>query len=548
MPGMMRQILLGGVLGLVFVAGPVPAVAQPAARRPAQTVDAASRAAILRAQQAQAAQRAYSVGLTMTTTERPDGIAPVEMASSRLVHVAPDRYHHWETSGVFPHELVKIGTEIWSRNDARSWKPEMDASTWGVLRSPPALDAPGYRVTEAIRSAPAEVNGIRCARYQYALAKGDETYRVTMWVSPTLNLPIKYTATGTLVGKGLWTWEIVYDSALTVERPVDGATCAPGSDCQGFRARIQPRPGPVPTPDASPREVVAAWLLAPTMDDALKFLIASTAETWRIVRAGYAVRSGHLTRMMDLSLVPGPTLAATGATGRVRGQPVSGVGFFGGRVLDVTFDRDEITADRAIVHLHAEVGLVQPVAGQVELVRGEAGWRIAAADIGPEIRHSYLDKPNAVSAVVERVMLPLQRARTSMLRAQAIGALRAVSNAQNTFEDANAGFGGPLECLTAPRTCLPTYPADSPPPLGEVTAQGYTPTFVAGASPSAAELRQTRASARSLKSWAYVLVPIDTSAGQESLCIDSTARMCTFTGAATLALGGACPASCVDLK
>ncbi len=544
----MRQTLLTVVVGFIVVASPLPAVAQPAAKRPAQTVDAAARAAILRARQAQAAQRAFRAGLTMTTHELPSGTPVTEVESVRFVYVAPDRYRYLQTSGTQVTDMVKIGKETWSRNNGL-WEPGMDSSIWRTFQSPPSIDAVGYRLTEARTLPPDELNGIRCARYQYALAKGDETWRVTMWVAATL--PIKYRAATTVIGKGTWTWEIVYDNTLTVERPPAGPECAAGSDCLDF-PRAAPRPAPVAAPDRSPRDVVVAWLLAPSTEDALKFLPETTAETWRIVRRslGRAPGAAHVARMIDLSLAPGPTVTATGATGATRGQPVNGVAFFGGRALDITFDRDEITDDRTIVHLHADLGVEPRVAGRVELLRGEPGWRIVAADIGPEIRYSHLDKPNPVSAIADRVLQPLQQARASGRRVQAIGVLRAVLSAQIVFEAANGGLAGPLECLTAPRTCLATYPADAPAPLGDrnVSATGYTATFVAGAAPSAEELRQSRASARSLKSWAYVLAPIDASVGQESLCVDSTQRICTFTGAATLARAGACPASCVTLK
>lgn len=43
-----------------------------------------------------------------------------------------------------------------------------------------------------------------------------------------------------------------------------------------------------PAPGESPRDVVVAWLLAPTMDDALKYLLESTAQHWKRMRALFA--------------------------------------------------------------------------------------------------------------------------------------------------------------------------------------------------------------------------------------------------------------------
>jgi hypothetical protein len=543
----MRQTLPAVIVGFLVAACPLSAVAQPAARRPAQVVDAVARAAILRAQRAQAAQPAFRAGLTMMAHERPGGAA-TEASNATFVYVAPDRYRFSETTIATVTEQVKIGSETWSRHTGQPWEPGMDSSIWRIFRSPPSIDATGYRLTEARTLQPVELNGVRCARYQYAVTKDDETWRVTMWVAA--NLPIKYRAATTFMGNGTWTWEIVYDSALTVERPPAGPDCAAGADCLGAGRRISPGPDPAAIRRGDPRDVVVAWLLAPTTEDALRFLPESTAETWRILRGslGSAPGARHTVRMIDLSLAPGPTIAATGATGAAKGRPVNGVAFFGGRALDITFDRDEISGDRAVVHLHADVGVDPPVAGRVELLRDDAGWRIAVADIGPEIRYSYLDKPNPVSAVADRVMQPLRLARASGRRASAIGVLRAVISAQLTFEEINGGFAGPLECLTEPRACLANYAGEPPLPRGNAAAAGYAATFVAGPAPSAAELSRSRASARSLKSWAYVFTPNDESQGQESLCADATQRICTFTGAATLARAGACPASCVDIK
>src|SRR5688572_15752316 len=110
----------------------------------------------------------------MTTHELPSGAASTEVSSARFVYVAPDRYRYWETSGTTVTERVKIGKETWFRHD-KLWEPDMDSSIWRTFRSPPSIDAAGYRLTEARRLPPVELNGIRCARYQYAVAKRDET-------------------------------------------------------------------------------------------------------------------------------------------------------------------------------------------------------------------------------------------------------------------------------------------------------------------------------------------------------------------------------------
>lgn len=309
--------------------------------------------------------------------------------------------------------------------------------------------------------------------------------------------------------------------------------------------------GQAPGTALTPREVIVAWLLAPTTEEASSFLITLTARHWALMRSLHAgdPKARLVLERMDLALTPGPVIAATGAKGRTRGRPVNGVTFFGGRVFSVTFDRDEIAATHAVVHVQADLGDDQPVPGTVELLREPAGWRIAAVDIGADIRHSFRDEPSAVSGIARRHLLTLAKAQASVRYAQAIGLLRVVQRAQETFADINGGFAAPLECLVAPRACLASYPADSPAPLpSSPSTQGYTPTFVNGAPPSAAELNQARAASRSLKTWAFVLTPTDASVAALSLCTDSTWRMCTFSGPASSASGGACPASCVNLQ
>lgn len=211
---------------LMAAAGPDPAMGQTRATQPVQRVDAASRAAILTAQQAQARQRAYSVGLTTTTSTQTD--------TGRLVFVAPDRYHYRDINTRLLTELVRVGKEDWHRDSGGSWQAGSLASTrmFREFQSPPGVDAEGYRVTEARTLPSVEVNGITSTTYQYVVAKDDETWNVTMWVSPPLNLPAKYRASLDRGGdRSTQHWEIVYDATLTVPNPAAEVVCRTGAAC-----------------------------------------------------------------------------------------------------------------------------------------------------------------------------------------------------------------------------------------------------------------------------------------------------------------------------
>jgi hypothetical protein len=210
----LRLVWSGIRLVVVAASLELAVAAQTRAEQPAEGVDAAARAAILKAQQAQARQRAYSVGLT-TRQAGQTGVG-------RLVYVAPDRYHYRDMLTVLLTEMVRVGKEDWSRNAGDAWTPSGLASSrmFREFQSPPRIDAEDYRVTEARTLPPAEVNGTTSATYQYVVARDDETWRVTMWVQPPLNLPVKYRASVERGGdRSTQTWEIVYDDTLTVPKP-----------------------------------------------------------------------------------------------------------------------------------------------------------------------------------------------------------------------------------------------------------------------------------------------------------------------------------------
>lgn len=202
----------------------------------AQSVDEAARAAIQKAQQAQSKQPAY----TVSATKRTD-----ETTSWKLVYVAPDRYHYRETSSpTLQDEIIVTGGDVWLKETRKkTWEP--DAFGLGRMvreefRSPPSIDAAGYRVTSARTLPPADVNGVTAATYEYVVERDKDTWRVTMSVTPPLNLPVKYRAEAEENGnKSVYTWEIAHDASLQVESPAAQVTCTTGEQCLEFGMRVR---------------------------------------------------------------------------------------------------------------------------------------------------------------------------------------------------------------------------------------------------------------------------------------------------------------------
>lgn len=112
----------------------------------------------------------------------------------------------------------------------------------------------------------------------------------------------------------------------------------------------------------------------------------------------------------------------------------------------------------------------------------------------------------------------------------AIGELRTLISAQYTYQSVNGGhFDGDLECLLRPVACIPGYPPDAPPFLGEdiaslVPRRGYEPAFHPGPPP---ESIPPESSPSSVTTWAYVTTPSAPGySGVRSFCGDSTGQIC----------------------
>jgi hypothetical protein len=180
----------------------------------AQAGNAAARESIVKAQRAQASQRAYVVNTTMTLET---GVS----ANTMLSYVAPDRYHSMDLDGP-QMQVIRIGDRGWMRAKDDPWQPEIvnTANTLRRLRGPVAIDDAGYTVDSAqalgAGNHPREPTDL----YEYVVKRDAETARVKMWVSKRSGLPISYEAdvtNGTQREKS--TWHVQYDDTIKIDPP-----------------------------------------------------------------------------------------------------------------------------------------------------------------------------------------------------------------------------------------------------------------------------------------------------------------------------------------
>jgi len=153
----------------------------------------------------------------------------------------------------------------------------------------------------------------------------------------------------------------------------------------------------------------------------------------------------------------------------------------------------------------------------------------------------------AMIGIVAAIAIPsLLRARVSANESAAIGDLRTVISAQATYASANGDNYDRLECLAQPTACIPGNRVTDPILLrGEIlstpTRRGYVFSFHPGPPPG--ELDTSRYSPSSVKTYAYVAVPVRAGqTGVRAYCSDSSGLMCfTRDGTAPRVEGGMCP-------
>ncbi len=128
-----------------------------------------------------------------------------------------------------------------------------------------------------------------------------------------------------------------------------------------------------------------------------------------------------------------------------------------------------------------------------------------------------------------------------------LGDIRTIVSAQAAYQSANAGYYDRLECLAAPRACLPSYPETAPTFLDSYLASGFNKSgyrrhFIAG---SRAPQGLT---ASSMSSYAYIAVPIvPGETGVRGFCADGQGVICTTSdGSMPFVRDGRCVSTIQD--
>lgn len=135
--------------------------------------------------------------------------------------------------------------------------------------------------------------------------------------------------------------------------------------------------------------------------------------------------------------------------------------------------------------------------------------------------------------------------------------LREMIRAQRQYSAMNGGLYDIPDCLSAPAECLPSAGADAPAFLEQSMAEqlrdgliknGYVRHFRLGPPASPEEIAAAGASPTSVKSFAYVAVPMTPGeSGLLGFCGDSSDRICfTVDGSAPPLVGGLCAPTCME--
>ena len=142
---------------------------------------------------------------------------------------------------------------------------------------------------------------------------------------------------------------------------------------------------------------------------------------------------------------------------------------------------------------------------------------------------------------------------SSALEPGVIGDIRTVIEGEAAYRSANGGLYGPLECLSAPDRCIPSYPLASPTFLDSQIASlqpkgQYERSFHPSPAPNSQAI--LGASPSGFKSFAYVAVPVKRQPmARRGFCGDSSGRICfTTNGTAPPIVDGLCSPSCTTLR
>ena len=162
-----------------------------------------------------------------------------------------------------------------------------------------------------------------------------------------------------------------------------------------------------------------------------------------------------------------------------------------------------------------------------------------------------------LAGIVAAIAIPsLLRARVSANEAGTIGDVRTVISAQASYQSANCGTYGRLECLSNPRGtgCIVDYPAAAPTfldsTLGSAQVKlGYRRIFHPGA-----EVALTHGpgcpGGTGLESFAYTAEPATRGkTGVRGFCGDDSGQICvTSDGSAPPVTNGRCAEGCTPLR
>lgn len=299
-----------------------------------------------------------------------------------------------------------------------------------------------------------------------------------------------------------------------------------------------------------PRQVAVEWLTAKTMADAVRHLPPATVEQFRQFQKTATGVQEAVANMVEPMLAPLVFSQLMGGTLKTSGSPVSTITVSEPHPIHITVLNVSVMADTATVPLRVRETAAGPAeTGAIELRRDGAVWRIVAANLGARIPLARFDSPNYLQVATALAVEELQRERGKMADAMVIGRLRSLMSAQFTYAAFNGGFFAPPECLTEVAQCKPPFKLDpSPLPADTLELRGYASRFYPGPRPSASDIALAKAVAQSLRSWAHVFSPTDDAPKGAAFCGDSTGRVCRLPAGRSDITGGACPATCADLK
>lgn len=156
----------------------------------------------------------------------------------------------------------------------------------------------------------------------------------------------------------------------------------------------------------SPRQVTIDWLLAPTIAAAYEHLLPLTAQQSTAVKKAFESNpdAAPILSLVDLILAPGPQLRSKGATLTTAGQPITTITIADTMKSVFTIGQESVLGDKASVSIRLEWMDQPPVDKKVELIRQADRWFICATDFGPGMSYSYLDQPNPITALLDRIV------------------------------------------------------------------------------------------------------------------------------------------------